>query len=243
MGHSVQHTEALCEEEPSLDRKRWSAFRGLPLLFRDQVLSFFNTLYVRPQNNLVEIETPEIKCPARVLPQHKLQFIAPVLGVTFKKGTRTRGGGEGKDFLWAYYGGSVFYSSHAKRKKRPLWNSLYQFGTHTKQFYFRAFSKLFRWMLPNKGNLHWKFLQEHKPFHVSQPGFLAFISVLPLLLFWCPQPIFLLPTLHRLPLTSAIPNSVQHQNPLRNFCVVTVSLPWYKDPDIQYPGFNRGAYF
>lgn len=80
-------------------------------------------------------------------------------------------------------------------------------------------------MLPNKGNLHWKFLQEHKPFHVSQPGFLAFISVLLLLLFWCPQPIFLLPTLHRLPLTSAIPNSVQHQNPLRNFCVVTVSLP------------------
>lgn len=80
-------------------------------------------------------------------------------------------GGEGADFLWVYYGRSVFYSSHVKRKKRPLWNALHQFGTHTKQFYFRAFSKLFQWMLLNKGNLHWKFLQEHKPFHVSQPDF------------------------------------------------------------------------
>lgn len=154
-----------------------------------------------------------------------------------------RRGGEGADFLWVYYGRSVFYSSHVKRKKRPLWNALHQFGTHTKQFYFRAFSKLFQWMLLNKGNLHWKFLQEHKPFHVSQPGFLAFISVLLLLLSRCPQPIFLLPTLHRPPLASAVPNSVQHQNPPGNFCVVIISLPWYKDPHIQNPGFKRGAYF
>lgn len=46
-------------------------------------------------------------------------------------------------------------------------------------------------MLPNKGNLHWKFLQEYRPFHVSQPGSLAFIPRLLLLLslFLCPQPI------------------------------------------------------
>lgn len=41
-------------------------------------------------------------------------------------------------------------------------------------------------MLGNKGNLHWKFLQEHRAFHVSQLGFSAFISVLLLLLSWCP---------------------------------------------------------
>lgn len=77
MGCSTQHTEALCEEEPNLNWRGWSAFSGLSLLFRDQVLSFFNTRYVRPQNNLVEIETPEIKCPARVLPQRKLQCHRP----------------------------------------------------------------------------------------------------------------------------------------------------------------------
>lgn len=44
-------------------------------------------------------------------------------------------------------------------------------------------------MLLNKGNLHWKFLQEHRPFHVSQPGSSAFIPGLLLLLslFLCPQ--------------------------------------------------------
>lgn len=120
MGHSVQHTEALCEEEPSLDRKRWSAFRGLPLLFRDQVLSFFNTLYVRPQNNLVEIETPEIKCPARVLPQHKLQFIAPVLGVTFKKGTRTRGGGEKVRIFFGHIMEEVFSTQVMQKGRKGL---------------------------------------------------------------------------------------------------------------------------
>lgn len=156
---------------------------------------------------------------------------ALILRVTFKKDTW--GGEEEKEyrvFLWAYYEKSVFYSSHAKRKKRPLWNTLHQFGTHTKQFHFRAFSKLFQWMLLNKGNLHWKFLQEHKAFHVSQPGFSLFISRLLLLLSQpplCPQPIFLLPTPPRPPSASAMPSARSAAKPAHKRPSSNNISPWF----------------
>lgn len=51
-------------------------------------------------------------------------------------------------------------------------------------------------MLVNKGNLHWKFLQEHRPFHVSQQGSSAFTAglLLFLSLFLCFSPFCLVPT-------------------------------------------------
>lgn len=114
-----------------------------------------------------------------------------MLRVTSMKYTKGRAGRKKKKrgFLLTYYEKKCFLLQSCKRKKRSLWNTLQQFGTHTEQFHFRAFSKLFQWMLVNKGNLHWKFLQEHRPFHVSQqgsssfiPGLLLFLSLSP-----CPQ--------------------------------------------------------
>lgn len=167
-----------------------------------------------------------------------------MLRVTFKKDTGGWGGEkkEYREFLWAYYEKSVFYSSHAKRKKRSLWNTLHQFGTHTKQFHFRAFSKLFWWMLLNKGNLHWKFLQEHKPFHVSQLGFSAFISeaiAASLSVSFCaPSPFCLLPTPHRLPLASAMPIVYSTSKPSqKHLCSNNLSplilLPTYSTSTVQ----------
>jgi len=44
-----------------------------------------------------------------------------MLRVTFKKDTRRgKEKKEYREFPWAYYEKSVFYSSHAKRKKRSL---------------------------------------------------------------------------------------------------------------------------
>lgn len=114
-----------------------------------------------------------------------------------------------------------------KRKKRSLWNILQQFGTHTEQFHFRAFSRLFQWMLPKKRNLHWKFLQEHRPFHVSQLGSSAFILVLLLLLslFLCPQSILSGSYTSVCPQHLQCLSPIQHQNPTRNVFVATISLP------------------
>lgn len=126
--------------------------------------------------------------------------IALMLRVSFMKYIKWSGGRRNKkkkeDFFWCIMKKSVFYPSHCKRKKRSLWNTLQQFGTHTEQFHFRASSELFQWMLVNKGNLHWKFLQEHRPFHVSQQGSSAFTPglLLFLSLFLCSSPFCLAPT-------------------------------------------------
>lgn len=124
-----------------------------------------------------------------------------------------------------HYEKKCFLPKSCKRKKRSLWNTLQQFGTHTEQFHFRASSKLSQWMLVNKGNLHWKFLQEHRPFHVSQQGSSAFTPglVLFLSLFLCSSPFCLVPTPR--PALCAYLSLVQHQNPLRSVSVATISLP------------------
>lgn len=95
-------------------------------------------------------------------------------------------------------------------------------------------------MLANKGNLHWKFLQEHRPFHVSQQGSSAFIPglLLFLSLFLCPQSIL------SGSYSSACPqclSPIQHQNPLRNVSVATISQFWY--PPSWHLEFNKGAFF
>lgn len=101
--------------------------------------------------------------------------IALMLRVTFMKYIKGSGGRRKKrGFLSMHYQKKCFLPKSCKRKKRSLWNTLQQFGTHTEQFHFRASSKLFQRMLVNKGNLHWKSLQEHRPFHVSQQGSSAF---------------------------------------------------------------------
>lgn len=96
-------------------------------------------------------------------------------------------------------------------------------------------------MLVNKGNLHWKFLQEHRPFHVSQQGSSAFTPgpLLFLSLFLCPQSIL------SGSYTSACPHClspIQHQNPLRNISVTTISLPIVYLP-ILHLEFKKGAFF
>lgn len=124
-----------------------------------------------------------------------------------------------------HYQKKCFLPKSCKRKKRSLWNTLQQFGTHTEQFHFRASSKLFQRMLVNKGNLHWKSLQEHRPFHVSQQGSSAFTPglLLFLSLFLCSSPFCLVPTPQ--PALSAYLSLIQHQNPLRNVSAATISLP------------------
>lgn len=151
--------------------------------------------------------------------------IALMLRVTFMKYIKGSGGRKKKrGFLLTRYEKKCFLPKSCKRKKRSLWNTLQQFGTHTEQFHFRASSKLFQWMLVNKGNLHWKFLQEHRPFHVSQqgspaftPGLLLFLS-----LFLCSQSIL---SGSYTPACPQCLSPTQHQNPLRNVSVATASLP------------------
>lgn len=151
--------------------------------------------------------------------------IVLMLRAIFMRYTKgSRGRKKKRGFLLTYYEKKCFLLKSCKRKKRSLWNTLQQFGTHIEQFHFRAFSKLFQWMLANKGNLHWKFLQEHRPFHVSQQGSSAFIPglLLFLSLFLCPQSIL------SGSYSSACPqclSPIQHQNPLRNVSVATISLP------------------
>lgn len=142
--------------------------------------------------------------------------IALMLRVKFMKYTRGIGGRKKKyrislDVLWK----KCFLLKSWKRKKRSLWNTLQHFGTHTEQFHFRAFSRLFQWMLPNERNLHWKFLQEHRPFHVSQLGSLAFIPELLLLpsLFLCPQPILSGSYTSSLPSASTVPVTYSASKP------------------------------
>lgn len=102
-------------------------------------------------------------------------------------------------------------------------------------------------MLLNKGNLHWKFLQEHKPFHVSQLGFSAFISGLLLLL----SQSLSVPLVHFVcflhltdcPQHLQCPSSIQHQNLLRNVFVETVSLPRFQYLHFPHLEFKQGASF
>lgn len=188
----------------------WFSFSGISLLFRDPLVVTHNppTNYKILQWNVSELLCHCLNAQSNIYEIHQ-----------GKQGEKKK-----EDFFWCIMKKKCFLLKSCKRKKRSLWNTLQQFGTHIEQFHFRAFSKLFQWMLANKGNLHWKFLQEHRPFHVSQQGSLAFIPglLLFLSLFLCPQSIL------SGSYSSACPqclSPIQHQNPHRNVSVATISLP------------------
>lgn len=58
-----------------------------------------------------------------------------MLRVTFKKGPGMGGGEEHEDFLWAYYGRSVFYSSHAKKGRKGLCEVHFTSLEHTLNYF------------------------------------------------------------------------------------------------------------